>query len=158
MPSCGRLGSVLAMQVILPGFTCVVVPNAIRLAGARPIYADIPENSYNIDPAGILQVITSRTKAIIVQHTFGIPACLDEITSIARERDLWVVEDCAHALGSSYAGKHVGLWGDAAFFSTQWSKPFTTGLGRGCNHGSCSSSWTCTIAGGASTSTCICKV
>jgi dTDP-4-amino-4,6-dideoxygalactose transaminase len=116
-------------EVILPGFTCVVVPNAIVYLGAKPVYVDIDPEIYNIDPNKIEEKITERTKAIIAQHTFGIPAEMDEILAIAKKYNLYVIEDSCHAIGSKYKGKEVGTIGDAAFFSSQWSKPVTTGLG-----------------------------
>jgi len=116
-------------EVILPGFTCVVVPNAILYCGAKPVYVDIEPKTYNINPELIESKITSKTKAIIAQHTFGIPAKMDKIIAIARKYNLYVIEDSCHAIGSKYKGKEVGSFGDAAFFSSQWSKPVTTGLG-----------------------------
>src|SRR5215467_12534199 len=116
-------------EVLVPGFTCVVVPNAVRFTKATPVYVDIASGSYNIDPERIEDSITPRCRAIVVQHTFGIPANLDAVTRIARKRRLAVIEDCAHALGSTYRGLPLGQFGEAAFFSSQWSKPFTTGLG-----------------------------
>jgi len=103
-------------EVILQAFTCMVVPNAIRFAGATPRYVDI-DASANIDPIGIEKAITLQTKAIIVQHTFGTPADMDEVMAIARKHNILVIEDCAHALGAMYKGKLIGTLGDAAFFS-----------------------------------------
>ena len=103
-------------EVILQAFTCMVVPNAIRFAGATPIYVDI-DGSANIDPAGIEKAITSKTKAIIVQHTFGTPADMDSVMRIAHEHHVLVIEDCAHALGAVYKGRKVGTIGDGAIFS-----------------------------------------
>lgn len=103
-------------EVLLQAFTCVAVPNSIRWAGATPIYVDI-DDSYNIDPTLLEKKITKQTKAIIIQHTFGIPAQMEEIIAIARKYKLLVIEDCAHALGAMYKGKKVGTLGDAAFFS-----------------------------------------
>jgi dTDP-4-amino-4,6-dideoxygalactose transaminase len=116
-------------EVILPAFTCVVVPNAVRFIGAMPVYADISSNSYNIDPEDVVKHITPNTRALIIQHTFGIPADLQRLLKIARDYRLAVIEDCAHALGSTYNGQPLGTFGIAAFFSSQWSKPYTTGLG-----------------------------
>lgn len=103
-------------EVILQAFTCMVVPNAIRFAGAIPIYVDI-DHSANIDPSDLEKTITSKTKAIIVQHTFGTPADMDKIMTIARKHNILVIEDCAHALGAVYKGKNVGTIGDGAIFS-----------------------------------------
>ena len=123
------IGVTVSDEVILPGFTCVVVPNAIIYLGARPVYVDINLHTYNIDPEKIEGKITSRSKVIIAQHTYGIPAEMDKILEIARKHNLYVIEDSCHAIGSRYKGKEVGTFGDAAFFSSQWSKPVTTGLG-----------------------------
>lgn len=116
-------------EVILPGFTCVVIPNAIIYHCAKPVYVDINSETFNIDPQLIEEKITEKTKAIIAQHTFGIPADMNKILHIAKKHNLFVIEDSCHALGSKYKGKEVGSFGDAAFFSSQWSKPVTTGLG-----------------------------
>lgn len=110
-------------EVILQAFTCVAVPNSVRWAGAVPVFADIGE-TYNIDPTDIEKKISSKTRAIIVQHTFGVPAAMDELTALAKKHQLLLIEDCAHALGATYlpcrqAGnnKKIGMLGDAAFFS-----------------------------------------
>ena len=116
-------------EIVLPGFTCVVVPNAMRLVGATPVYADIEAGSYNIDPASVAERVTERTRALLIQHTFGIPARIDELLDLARRHELLVIEDCAHVIGGEHEGRCLGTFGDAAFFSFQWSKPYTTGLG-----------------------------
>jgi len=116
-------------EVIVPGFTCVAVPQAVTYAGGRPIYADVAADTYCMDAASVSLKLTSRTKAIVVQHTFGIPAPMDETLRLAKERGLLVIEDCCHALGSRRGNTEVGQFGHAAFFSSQWTKPITTGLG-----------------------------
>ncbi|MEO0258469.1 MAG: aminotransferase class I/II-fold pyridoxal phosphate-dependent enzyme [candidate division WOR-3 bacterium] len=116
-------------EVIIPGFTCVVVPNAVLYLGAKPVYVDIEAHTYNINTKRIEEKITEKTKAIIAQHTFGIPAEMDKILEIAKKHNLYVVEDSCHAIGSKYKDQEVGTFADAAFFSSQWSKPVTTGLG-----------------------------
>lgn len=103
-------------EVIVQAFTCVAVPNAVLWSGATPIFADI-DASLNIDPQVLSKHVTPRTKAIIVQHTFGVAASMDKILSFAKKHKLLVIEDCAHSLGVSYSGKKVGTFGDAAFFS-----------------------------------------
>ncbi len=103
-------------EVLMQAFTCVAVPNSVRWAGAAPVYVDI-DDSFNIDPKDLEKKITKRSKAIIVQHTFGVPAQMDAILAIAKKYKLIVIEDCAHALGATYKGKKVGTLGDAAFFS-----------------------------------------
>ncbi|MDO8451600.1 MAG: aminotransferase class I/II-fold pyridoxal phosphate-dependent enzyme [bacterium] len=103
-------------EVLTQAFTCIAVPNSIRWAGAKPVYVDI-DTSYNLDPRDFIQKITPRTKAVIIQHTFGIPAKLDIICEAAKRHHLIVIEDCAHSLGATYKGKMLGTWGDASFFS-----------------------------------------
>jgi dTDP-4-amino-4,6-dideoxygalactose transaminase len=93
------------------------------------VYADIEAGGYNIDPASAAEQVTSRTRALLVQHTFGIPARIDELLELARRHELLVIEDCAHVIGAEHEGRRLGTLGDAAFFSFQWSKPYTTGLG-----------------------------
>ncbi|MBD3323857.1 hypothetical protein GF339_04690 [candidate division KSB3 bacterium] len=116
-------------EVILPGFTCVVVANAILYLGATPVYADIEPETYNLSVRTIEPLITSRTRVILAQNTFGLSADLDPILALANHHGLVVVEDCAHGLGGSYKNRPNGTVAHAAFFSTQWSKPISTGLG-----------------------------
>jgi dTDP-4-amino-4,6-dideoxygalactose transaminase len=116
-------------EVVVPGFTCVVVPNAVRFAGASVRYADVEPGSYNVDPGHVAELIGPRTKVLLLQHTFGLPGPADALLALARRHGLRVVEDCAHALGGTYGRRPLGTLGDAAFFSSQWSKPYTTGLG-----------------------------
>lgn len=103
-------------EVIIQAFTCVAVPNSILWTGATPVYCDI-SNDLNMDVSQLQSHITPKTKAIIVQHTFGTPAKMDKIMDVAKKNSLLVIEDCAHALGGLYKGKLLGTWGDAAFFS-----------------------------------------
>jgi len=103
-------------EVIIQAFTCVVVPNAIMSVGAKPIFADI-DDSINIDPSLLERYINKKTKAIIVQHTFGIPAKIDSIKKIAAKYSLVLIEDCAQALGATINNRSVGTFGDASFFS-----------------------------------------
>ncbi len=103
-------------EVATQAFTCVAVPNSIIWLGAGPVYIDIDE-TYNIDPADLEKKISSKTRVIIVQHTFGVPADLDSIKKIAQRRKIYLVEDCSHSLGALYKGKKVGTVGDVAFFS-----------------------------------------
>ena len=121
------LGS--ADEVIIPGYTCVAVPQAVIHAGAKPVYADVETDTYALDVPALANKITKRTKVIILQHTYGIPADVEQTLALAQEAGVMVVEDCCHSLGSQYKGKDLGRFGDAAFFSSQWSKPVTTGLG-----------------------------
>jgi dTDP-4-amino-4,6-dideoxygalactose transaminase len=114
-------------EVLLPGYTCVVVPNAIRYAGLTPVYVDIELDTYGLDAEKIEQKITPRTKAIILHHLYGL-VCRDyeEIVAIARKYKLKVIEDCAHSTGAEFKGKKVGNLGDMAFYSSEQSKVFNT--------------------------------
>ena len=116
-------------EVILPAFTCVVVPNAIKYLGATPVYVDIDPHTYNADIAGIEKAISPRTKVIICQNTFGLSSNVDAIHRLARQHHIHTIEDCTHGFGGTYKGKPNGTYCDAAFFSTQWNKPFSTGVG-----------------------------
>ncbi len=116
-------------EVILPAFTCVAVPNAILYVGARPIYVDIDPTTYTIDPSATEAAVSPRTKIILAQNTFGLSADLDSLEAIAAQRGLTVVDDCTHGLGGQYHGHPNGSTAAASFFSTQWSKPLSTGLG-----------------------------
>ena len=103
-------------EIAIQAFTCTVVPNAILWLNAKPIYIDINQ-SYNMQPEDLKKKITSRTKAIIIQHTFGIPADVKAIKKIAREHKILLIEDCCHSLGATYRKKLVGSFGDVSFFS-----------------------------------------
>lgn len=116
-------------EVIIPAFTCVVVPNAILYLGAKPVYVDISNETYNMDISGLENLITPKTKAIICQNTFGLSSDLEEIINIAKRNKLFTIEDCTHGFGGFYNGKPNGSYCDAAFYSTQWNKPFSTGIG-----------------------------
>ena len=116
-------------EVIVTGFTCSVVLNAILRTGARPIYTDIDIETYGSDPVSIERNISLRTKLIIAQHSFGIPCKIEEIITVAKKYNIPVVEDCALTLGSTSNGISVGNFGVAAFFSTDHSKPINTLIG-----------------------------
>jgi len=116
-------------EVILPGYTCVMNVNPIKYVGARPVYVDIEPDTFNINVNLLKEKITSRTKVIIAQHTYGYPCDMDRIVNIADKNGISVIEDCCLALGSKYKNKTVGTIGRAGYFSFQWNKPYTTGLG-----------------------------
>jgi perosamine synthetase len=116
-------------EVILPGYTCVMNVNPIKYLGAKPVYVDIEPNTFNINPDLVEAKITSRTKILLAQHTYGYPCDMDRLTAITRKHNLILIEDCCLCLGSTYKGQKMGTFGKAAYFSFQWNKPFTTGLG-----------------------------
>ncbi len=116
-------------EVILPGYTCVMDVNPIKYLGAKPVYVDIEPVTYNMDVNLLEEKITPKTKVIVAQHTYGYPCDMDAIMDIAGRHDIPVVEDCCLALGSKYKGKLCGTFGVASYWSFQWNKPFTTGIG-----------------------------
>jgi len=116
-------------EVILPGYTCVMNVNPIKYLSEKPIYVDIEPATYNLNVNLLPEKITPKTKVIIAQHTYGYPCDMDAIMNIAGKNGIPVVEDCCLSLGSKYKGKTVGTIGLAAYFSFQWNKPYTTGLG-----------------------------
>jgi perosamine synthetase len=116
-------------EVIVPAFTCVAVPNAVLYTGARPVYVDIDEANYTVDPAAVAAAMSEQTRAVLAQNTFGLSADLDALAAAARPYGAVVIDDCTHGLGGTYKGRPNGAAADAAFYSTQWSKPISTGLG-----------------------------
>ena len=118
-------------EVIIPAFSYVATANVVELVGATTVFVDIDLNSLNIDPIKIEEKITSKTKAIIPVHEFGYPAEMDAIINIAKQHNLYVIEDAACALGTKYKGKHVGTLGDFGSFSFHPRKSITSGEG-GC--------------------------
>jgi len=115
-----------ADEVITTPLTCTATNWPILAQGAIPVWADVDENTANLDPTTIEPLITPRTKAIMVVHWGGSPADLDDIWAIAKNHGLKVVEDAAHAFGSTYKGKHVGTQSDFGVFSFQAIKHMTT--------------------------------
>ena len=116
-------------EVVVPAFTCVVVPNAILYAGARPVYAEIEPETLHVDLSKLESRLTRDTRALLAQNTFGLAPPMDELRALAQRRGLRLIEDCAHGFGGTYKGRKNGTLADASFFSTQWNKPFSTGLG-----------------------------
>jgi len=107
-----------------PGDEVITVPNtfmataeAITYSGARPVFVDVDERTYTMDPAALEKAVTARTKAIVPVHLFGHPADLDPILEVALKQDLFVVEDACQAHGAEYKGRKAGTLGDAACFS-----------------------------------------
>jgi dTDP-4-amino-4,6-dideoxygalactose transaminase len=103
-------------EILLQAFTCNSAVNPILNLGAKPVFVDIDE-TINLDPENLKKKITSKSRAVMIQNTFGWPAKIDEIFKIARENNLYLIEDCAHSLGAKYKGKFCGTFGDTAFFS-----------------------------------------
>lgn len=115
-------------EVITTPFTFIATANSILFTGARPVFADIEEGSFNIDPNNVLKKVTPRTKAIIPVHLYGQPCDMDRILRIAEEHGLAVIEDACQAHGAEYEGRMVGSFGTGCF-SFYPTKNMTTGEG-----------------------------
>ena len=127
--ACFAAGIQSGDEVITTPLTFAASSNCVLYCGGTPVFADVDPKTYNIDPEDIRRKITDKTKAIIAVHLAGQPCDMDEIHKIAKEHDLLVIEDGAHALGSVYKGKKVGTISDMTTFSFHPVKPITTGEG-----------------------------
>ncbi|QCS41959.1 DegT/DnrJ/EryC1/StrS aminotransferase family protein [Natrinema versiforme] len=117
-------------RVLTTPFSFVATANAIRHAGAEPVFADIEPATYNLDPAAAREVArTDDIDAILVVHLYGCPAELDAFVDLAAELEVPLIEDCAQAHGATYRGERIGSFGDAACFSFYPTKNMTTGEG-----------------------------
>jgi dTDP-4-amino-4,6-dideoxygalactose transaminase len=116
-------------DVLLQVPTHIVVANAIRYTGARPLYADCLAGNWNIDLDDAARRITPATRALVLQHSFGIPADMDAVDTFASAHGLVVIEDCVHSLGGTWRGRMTGSFGRAAFFSTEETKIISTTMG-----------------------------
>ena len=114
-----------ADEVIIPSYVCSALLNAVQYVGATPVPAEIDSSTYNLDPDDIAQRVTSRTRAVVVPHLFGLPADLDKILKL----NIPVIEDCAQAVGATHHNRPLGTFGDAAIFSFYATKMMTTGEG-----------------------------
>jgi len=113
-------------EIIVPALTFWVMPEIARVAGLRPVFADVDPATFNVTPATVERAITPKTVAVVPTHLWGLPCDMDGILALAHEHKLAVIEDCAHALGATYRGQPVGTIGDAALFSFQTLKPLNT--------------------------------
>lgn len=127
--ACFAAGIGAGDEVITTPLTFAASSNCVLYCGGTPVFADVDPKTYNIDPEDIKRKITARTKAIIAVHLAGQPCDMDAIHAIAKEHNLIVIEDGAHALGSEYKGKKVGALSDMTTFSFHPVKPITTGEG-----------------------------
>jgi dTDP-4-amino-4,6-dideoxygalactose transaminase len=116
-------------EVITTPFTFVSTANVIERQGAKTVLADIDKETYNLNPENLTDKINEKTKAIIPVHYAGQPCDMDGITKIAREHDLIVIEDAAHAIGAEYKGKKIGTISDLTCFSFYATKNLSTGEG-----------------------------
>lgn len=116
-------------EVIVPSFTFAASANSVALTGATPVFCDIDRTTFTIDTKSISALITPRTRAIMAVHLYGQLADMHEIVRIAKEHNLFVIEDAAQAHLASYEGLLAGEWGDYAAFSFYPTKNMTTGEG-----------------------------
>ena len=113
-------------EIIIPAYTLKDLISVIRTMRLVPIPADINPNTFNIDPDSVVKRITKKTKLILATHMFGTPCDIDEILKIAKNKSIYVIEDCAHSAGSRFKDKITGSFGDAAFYSFESMKPINT--------------------------------
>jgi len=116
-------------EIILPTFTYVATANAVMYMGAIPVFVDSLAETWQIDPKDVERKITSKTKAIIAVHLYGQACEMDELVSICKKNNIYLIEDCAEAIGTLYKEKHVGGFGDISTFSFFGNKTITTGEG-----------------------------
>lgn len=116
-------------EAIVPAFTWIATANVIEHLGGKVVFCDIDPETFNLDVASLESKITSRTKAILPVHLFGLAADMTSVNRLADKHDLWVVEDAACGFGSRYHDQHVGTLGDTGCFSFHPRKAITTGEG-----------------------------
>ena len=116
-------------EVVVPAYTCEMVPITVKFAGARCVYADVGEHSFNATPEAIAAAATPRTRAVLCQHTYGVAVPMAAVRQAADRAGAVLIEDCCQLIAPGAGEGGPGRTGAAAFFSTQWSKPFSTGLG-----------------------------
>lgn len=116
-------------EVIVPTLTFIATANAVTYTGAKPVFVDSEEETWNLDPVLVEKAITSRTKAIIPVHLYGHPADMEPLLDLARRHGLAVIEDAAEAHGARWRGRRVGGLGDIGIFSFYGNKIVTTGEG-----------------------------
>jgi perosamine synthetase len=116
-------------EVIVPTLTYIATVNPIRYVGATPVFAECEKVYWQIDTEDVKRKITPKTKAVIAIHLFGHPCQMNQLVEICKQNKLFLIEDCAESLGSTYKGTHTGTFGDIATFSFFGNKTITTGEG-----------------------------
>jgi len=116
-------------EVIVPSFTFIAAANAIRYVGATPVFVDIDCVTLNLSPVAVERAITTRTRAIVAVHTFGVPADMPALIAIARSHELVLIEDACEALGATIDSRAIGSFGDVSVFAFYPNKQITTGEG-----------------------------
>lgn len=116
-------------EILVPAITFIATSNSCIHAGLKPVFVDVDQYTYNLDPDEIEKHITVNTKCIIPVHTFGQPCEMDKIMDIAKKHNLKVLEDCAESHFAKYKGQTIGSFGDVSAFSTYVAHTITTGVG-----------------------------
>lgn len=116
-------------EVIVPALTYVASVNTIIQTGAKPVFVDSLMSTWQIDPEDVRRKITPQTKAVMAVHLYGLPCDMNPLVQLCKEHGLFLIEDCAEAVGTLYQGRHVGTFGDVATFSFFGNKTITTGEG-----------------------------
>jgi dTDP-4-amino-4,6-dideoxygalactose transaminase len=116
-------------EVIVPSFSFAATANVVALTGATPVFADIDENTFNLDPLSVESLISSKTRAVMPVHLYGQPAQIDELTKICAKYGLILLEDAAQAVGASFDDQPVGTFGIVGSFSFYPTKNMTSGEG-----------------------------
>lgn len=116
-------------EVVVPAFTWVTSAHAAEFVGARTVFADVDAQTFNLSPEALAAAITPRTRAVVIVHLFGLAAPMDALLALARQHALYVIEDCACAIGTRHGGVPVGGLGDIGCFSFHPRKVITTGEG-----------------------------
>jgi perosamine synthetase len=116
-------------EIIVPSFTFIATANAPLFVGAKPVFADIEEKTFGLDPEDVKEKVTQKTKAIIAVHYAGCPCKIRELKEIAADHKILLIEDAAEAFGAKIFDKKVGTFGDSAIFSFCQNKIITTGEG-----------------------------
>jgi len=116
-------------EVILPDFTFIATLNAVTWTGATPVLVDVAEETWNIDPHGVEEAVSERTRAIVPVHLYGQSADLQALETIVRQHGLVMVEDASESVGCRFQNRHVGSWGQTGCFSFYGNKTITTGQG-----------------------------
>ena len=127
--SLAALGLLPGDEVIVPAFTWIATANVVEHLGAKVVFCDIDLETFNLDIQQLASLVTTKTKAILPVHLFGMAAEMDPISTFAEQHNLWVVEDAACGFGSRYKGQHVGTLGHTGVFSFHPRKAITTGEG-----------------------------
>jgi len=123
------LGITIGDEVLVPTLTYVASANAISYVGAKPIFVDSNEKTWQIEVTSLEEKLTPKTKAVLVVHLYGHACDLSAISNFCKSNNLFLIEDCAEALGTTYLGNHVGQFSDVSTYSFFGNKTITTGEG-----------------------------